>query len=90
MFGCIPLPSLGQREQESKCKEDSLTGEKPHHAPVSGKDGQLHQVTEHAEDLKQELLKNGAQEVSEPRWAKAGAFASASHLQLLFAVEVVE
>lgn len=35
---------------------DSLTGQKPHDTPVSGKDGQFHQVTEHAEDLQEELL----------------------------------
>lgn len=75
---------------ESKRKADSLTGEKPHHAPVSGKDGQFHQVTEHAEDLKQELLKKRVQEVSQPKWARVGVFAPASHFQLLFAVEVVE
>lgn len=50
---------LQHRDAEER---HSLTGEEPHHAPVPGEDGQLHQVPEHAEDLEQELLvgKEGA------------------------------
>lgn len=49
--GCVPEPPTEDGE-----KRHSLTGEEPHDAPVPGKDRQLHQVAENAEDLEQELL----------------------------------
>lgn len=56
MVACIPSPSTGQRLNDRNGKGDLLTSQKPHNAPVSGKDSQFHQIAKHAEDLQQELL----------------------------------
>lgn len=41
---------------------DLLAGQEPQHQPVSRKDTQLHQITEHAEDSQQELLRQRSAE----------------------------